>query len=55
MASLQTSRSEYARLDAPVPLKLDLPALLQKENAPALPKVGRDADERNQGTCNASP
>ena len=37
--AFKASRSEYARLDAPVPPKLDLPALLQKKNAP-------DADER---------
>ena len=44
--AFKASRSKHARLDAPVPLKLNLPALLQKKNAPALPKVGRDADER---------
>ena len=42
----KASLSEYARLEAAIPLKLDLPVLLQKKNAPALPKVGRDADER---------
>ena len=34
------------RLDAPASLKSKVPALLQKKNAPALRKVGRDADER---------
>ena len=51
----KASHSEFARLDAPASLKSKLPALLQKKNAPALPKVGRDADEGCSPTIRIRP
>ena len=41
----KASSLEYARYDAPASLKLTILALLQRKNAPALPKVSRDKDD----------